>query len=216
NTIPLRANLSGNPTFTAFLAQVSDTVKQCFAHDAFPFSLMVERLQPERTINVSPIFQVAFAWQKTTRLVDPEKIASFALGEEGAGVQMGPMLVESAVMPFRTSPFDMTLWIAEAGDDLGATLEYSHDLFEHETASRMLGHYEQLLKGIAENADRPISDLPLLTERERRQIPSAARSTTSGTKRTPSASRSSSRTCCSRGRRHARRTRSPCCWWMSR
>jgi len=170
NTIPLRANLSGNPTFTAFLAQVSDTVKQCFAHDAFPFSLMVERLQPERTINVSPIFQVAFAWQKTTRLVDPEKIASFALGEEGAGVQMGPMLVESAVMPFRTSPFDMTLWIAEAGDDLGATLEYSHDLFEHETASRMLGHYEQLLKGIAENADRPISDLPLLTERERRQI----------------------------------------------
>lgn len=175
NSIPLRADLSpdkdGNsPTFAELLDQVKGTIDKCFANDAYPLPLLVEKLQPERTTSHSPIFQVAFAWQKTTRLIDPGTMTSFALGEEGTALQMGSLQFQSMPLPYRTSPFDVTLWMAEAGDELGATLEYSRDIFEPETADRMLKHYARMLEGIAENPACPIDALPMLTEAERKQI----------------------------------------------
>jgi hypothetical protein len=65
NPLPLRADLSGNPSFVELLARVRRTVLDAFAHQDFPFALLVERLQPERDPSRSPLFQHMFVMQQS-------------------------------------------------------------------------------------------------------------------------------------------------------
>ena len=76
NPVPVRADCAGNPAFSELLTRAARTVEADFAHGAYPIALLVERLQPERDLNQSPVFQVMFAWQKTTRLADWNAIAA--------------------------------------------------------------------------------------------------------------------------------------------
>ncbi|MDY7076207.1 MAG: amino acid adenylation domain-containing protein [Chloroflexota bacterium] len=170
NPVAMRANLSGNPTFSAFLDQVRQTVEVASEHDAYPFPLLVEQLQPTRELSRPPIFQVMFSWQKTTRLVDSRRMGSFALGERERGMELGGLPLEAVALPHRVTPFDMTLLMAEAGDELAATVEYNTDLFDAVTIRRMLRHFKTLLAGIAADPERAISYLPLLTDSERHQL----------------------------------------------
>jgi len=170
NPVVLRADLSGNPTFSTFLKQVRQTVLDAFEHDAYPFPLLVERLQPERDPSRPPIFQVVFAWQKTTRLVDGQGMASFVLGLGGSKLELGGTPLEVVSLEQRVTPFDLTLLVTEAGRELGAAIEYNVDLFDAATIRRMLGHLRTLLEGIVADPEQRVSDLPLLTEDERRQV----------------------------------------------
>ncbi|MFP5287300.1 MAG: amino acid adenylation domain-containing protein, partial [Thermoanaerobaculia bacterium] len=117
----------------------------------------------------SPLFQAMLAFQKARR---PEEaaFAPFALGEEGATLDLGGLILESVALPERRVPFDLTLMMAEAGGGLLASLQYNSDLFDAATAERMLGHFSRLLDGMASTPDRRIADLDLLAEPERRQL----------------------------------------------
>jgi len=170
NPVVLRADLSGNLTFSTFLRHVRQTVLDAFEHDAYPFPLLVERLQPARDPSRSPLVQVMFSWQKTTRLVNSQRMTSFALGEKGGGMKLGGLQLEAVALEQRVTPFDLTLLMAEAGRELGAAVEYNVDLFDAATIRRMLGHLQTLLESIVANPDQRISTLPLLTESERRQL----------------------------------------------
>ncbi|MFY9573514.1 MAG: condensation domain-containing protein, partial [Blastocatellia bacterium] len=88
NPIVLRADLSGNPTFEALLERTREEVLSALQHQDFPFALLVNRLQPDRSPNYSPVFQVAFAWQKAQSL-DFEGLSPFALGETGGRIEAG-------------------------------------------------------------------------------------------------------------------------------
>ncbi|RMF27868.1 MAG: non-ribosomal peptide synthetase, partial [Chloroflexi bacterium] len=169
NPVVLRANVSDNPTFSRFLKQMHQTVQDAFAHDTYPFPLLVERLQPERDPSRSPLFQAAFAWQKTTRLVDGQGMASMVLGQRGS-LTLSSAPLEAVPLEQRATPFDLTLLIAETERELGAAMEYSTDLFDGATIERMLGHYRTLLEAIVADPDRPIAELPLLTPAERHQL----------------------------------------------
>ncbi|HIP72711.1 MAG TPA: non-ribosomal peptide synthetase, partial [Anaerolineae bacterium] len=170
NPIPLRNDLSGNPTFAVLLDQVRQNTLDAFAHGEYPFPLLVEELQPARDPNVPPIFQVMFAWQKTTRMLNNNDLASFALGEKGQGMKIGTLQLESLHLEERPSPFDLTLLMAEARDNLIATFEYSVDLFDTATIERMLGHFRVLLTAIVAHPDQPIAQYNILTPAERQQI----------------------------------------------
>ncbi len=170
NPVVLRADLSGNPTFSAFLDRTHHTTLAAFEHGDYPFPLLVERLQPERDPSRSPIFQVMFAWQKTTRLLDSQNMTSFALSEAGRKLELGELSLESIALEHRVAPFDLTLYMAEAGGELVASAEYNTDLFDAGTIRRMLGHFQTLLAGVAADPDQPICTLPLLTEAERQQL----------------------------------------------
>lgn len=155
NTVPLRADLSGDPTFHEFLAQVRATVLGAQAHQEIPFEQLVDALQVARTLGHTPLFQVMFVLENV-----PDDLLS--LDRLSAG---------RVDVNTQTSVFDLTLEMAlKADGSVGAVFEYSRDLFDDETIVRMAGHFQTLIHYIALSPDLQISSLTLLTEPETRQI----------------------------------------------
>jgi amino acid adenylation domain-containing protein len=154
NMLVLRSNLSGELRFRALLEQVRAMCLAAYAHQDLPFERLVEELQTDRDANYNPLFQVAFVLQNTAPplLRLPE---------------LNLMLLE---VESGTARFDLTLELVETERGIVGTIEYNTDLFDDATITRMLGHYQTLLQGIAADADRRILELPLLTEAERRHV----------------------------------------------
>lgn len=169
NPVVLRAELSGNPAVESFVQQTRKAVLGAFEHQDYPFPLLVERLQPQRDPSRSPIFQVLFIFQKPHLLAD-KGLAFFALGEPGASMELGGLALESLSLEERFAQFDLTVVVAEVEGTLRVSFEYNTDLFNAPTIARMLSHYATLLKSIVANPARRVSDLPLLTEHEQRQV----------------------------------------------
>jgi natural product biosynthesis luciferase-like monooxygenase protein/FkbM family methyltransferase len=169
NPVALRADFSGSPTFESFLGQVRRTVLDAFAHQDYPFPLLVEKLHPHRDASRSPIFQAAFILQRA-HLLNDEGLAAFALGEIGAQMKLGELVLESMSLEQRVAQFDLTLMMAEVDGALGASLQYNADLFDPATIRRMAQHFETLLESIAAHPAQPVSTLPLLPQAERDQL----------------------------------------------
>ena len=93
-----------------------------------------------------------------------------ALGDEGVDFQLGEFHMEPISLPYRAVPFDLTLLMAEAGKELGATIEYNMALFEEAMILRMMQHYRMLLEGIAKDPLQPIANIPMLTAEEEEQV----------------------------------------------
>ena len=170
NSVPLKADLSNAPTFIELLRRVQPTVLAAFQHDAYPLSMLVERLQPARDLSRSPLFQVMFAWQKTTRLIDSRMMTTLAFSEPGHALTLGDLTLEAQPLPQRVVPFDLSLLMSEADAELLALLEYNTDLFDANTISRMLEHFQVLLAGICADPNQSITTLPLLTAAEQQQL----------------------------------------------
>jgi natural product biosynthesis luciferase-like monooxygenase protein/amino acid adenylation domain-containing protein len=165
NTLVMRTDLSGNPTFLQVLQQVREVCLGAYAHQDIPFEKVVETLAQGRgslvrDLNRSPLFQVMLILQNTPQ-------------EEGelAEVSITPLVLPSTI----TSKFDLTLSVVEtapglASGGLHCTLEYNTDLFEADTITRMLAHFQTLLEGVIQSPQAHISDLPLLTEAEQEQL----------------------------------------------
>jgi amino acid adenylation domain-containing protein len=169
NPIVLRANLSGDLAFAEFLDQVRETVLEAFAHQGYPFELLVERLKPKRDVSRSPIFQVWFALQQVPSLGKPG-LNAFALGKPGARVPFGELFLESMAFEQGVAQFDLALTAAETDNGLGLSLRYNSDLFEATTIERMLEHFNVLLEGIVAEPERRLSEPPLLSAAEMKQV----------------------------------------------
>ncbi|HEU5227044.1 MAG TPA: amino acid adenylation domain-containing protein [Ktedonobacteraceae bacterium] len=157
NTLALRADLSGNPSFRELLARTRRTCIDAFAHQDLPFAQLVEAIQPERDLSRNPLVQVMFAFQAASQRSTPV----WRMGE----VEMLPMSVERGM-----TTADLSIILREEADGLVGTIEYNRDLFREETITRLAEHYCALLKGIAANPAQRISDLPMLTQAERHQL----------------------------------------------
>jgi natural product biosynthesis luciferase-like monooxygenase protein len=168
NPIVLRANLSGNPTFTSFLERTQRMVLASLNHQDYPFPLLIERLQPERDPSRSPLFQVMFVLQKTHGL-DEQGLASFALGEGGGRLQMGELVLESMPVSHRAAQFDMMLVMAEASG-LEASLQYNTDLFDGNTIQLLSERFITLVQSIGAEPFKRLPELRLLPECEQRQL----------------------------------------------
>ena len=178
NPVALRADLSGNPSFTDLLNQVRQTVLEALEHQDYPFPLLVERLQVSRDPGRTPIFQTMLVMQRAHLLAE-EGMSSLALGEAGMGLQLGPLKLGSFPLDHRQAPFDLTLMLAETESGLSGSLCYNADLFEADTARRLLGHFETLLAAILENPATNIQALPLLAPAEREDLLALAQGTSS-------------------------------------
>jgi amino acid adenylation domain-containing protein len=154
NTLVLRTDHSGNPQFRDLLRRVRETALEAYAHQDLPFEKLVEELRPDRVLGRSPLFQAMFVFQNT-----PAREVSF-----------NDLIVSPLRLAGETTKFDLTLSMTEGATGLRAGLQYSIDLFDEPTITRMLGHFQTLLEGIVAHPDHCMSDLPILTEAERLQL----------------------------------------------
>jgi amino acid adenylation domain-containing protein len=169
NPVVLRLDLSGAPTFGRLLERVRGVVLGALRHQECPFPVIVERLQPERDPARPPVFQVMLSFQRA-HLRDAGELAAFSLGIEGAVVRTGSLILESLPLQRRWSQLDLELLAAETSRGLELALTFNADLFEPATAERLLGHLATLLEAAAQDPERRIGELPLLTAAERQQL----------------------------------------------
>lgn len=154
NTLLLRTDLSGRPTFRELLGRVREVALSAYAHQQLPFEKLLEALQPERNRSYNPLFQVLFVLQNTPQ-------AALTL----PGLALHPLRLDT-----HTAKLDVSVSLWEMDTGLTGVIEYNTDLFDASTIERMIGHWQTMSAGIVANPDQPIAALPLLTHRERRQL----------------------------------------------
>lgn len=155
NLLAMRTDLSGNPSFRQLLSRVRKVALGAYAHQDLPFEQLVETLQPERDLSYTSLFQVIFLFLNEPR---PNL--------ELSGLTLSPLNVGN-----ETAKFDWRLFMVDTEQELTGSLQYKTDLFDAATITRMLCNFQTLLEGIVANPDQRLSDLPLLTEAERRKLP---------------------------------------------
>ncbi|HSF39927.1 MAG TPA: amino acid adenylation domain-containing protein [Thermoanaerobaculia bacterium] len=154
NTLVVRADASGDPSFRELLGRVREASVGAFAHQDLPFEKVVEELRPERDLSRSPLFQVMFMLQNLR--AEPVELPGLVLAPQPWEVT--------------TAKLDLTLSLFEGAGRLTGSIEWNTDLFERGTIERMAGHLKILFAGIAADPERRLSELPLLSDAERRQI----------------------------------------------
>jgi len=154
NTLVMRTDMSGDPSFLEVLQRVRTTALEAFSHQEVPFDLLITELNPEREPGTSPVFQVMFNHiHGATQVV------------EAAGTRWSALPV-----PNGTAKFDLTLTLEETPDGLVTFFEYNTDLFVSSAIERMAGHFRTLLDAVVANPQKRVSQLPLLTDAEREQL----------------------------------------------
>ena len=132
NTLVLRTDLSGNPTFRELLARVKRTALDAYGNADVPFEQLVEMLQPERSRAWSPITQVLFTLHN-----EPRSELHFT------GLSAAPVILESAF-----TKFDLSLHVAEHDGALTLSLSYNTDLFDAATVGELLSGYARVLQQV--------------------------------------------------------------------
>jgi amino acid adenylation domain-containing protein len=151
NTVVLRTDLSGDPSFREVLRRAREVTLGAYEHQEVPFERLVAELQPERSLSHTPLFQVILTLQTA-----------------GGGIDALPGLEVSAVEAERVSAkFDLSLALTPTSRGLRGGLTYPTDLFERGTVERMLGHLERVLEQVTADADLRLSELELLGPAER-------------------------------------------------
>jgi len=169
NPVMLRANLSGNPTFQAFLAQVRQTVLAALEHQDFPTLLLVQRLRPSRDLSRPPLSQVMFVLDKPHRLAE-QGAPAFALGETGLRMNPGGLVLESFPLERRAATLDLVMLVIETASALSISIRYNSDLFDLSTVARMAAHFEALLRRVVIQPNARLNALSEeLARRDRQQ-----------------------------------------------
>ncbi|HVG20594.1 MAG TPA: amino acid adenylation domain-containing protein, partial [Blastocatellia bacterium] len=153
NTLVLRTDLSGDPTFLELTLRARDVIFEAFSRQHVPFEKLVEALRADRSLSHTPLFQTMFAFQRSP---------------VGA-LELPGLAAELIELDIETAKFDLTLNLAETSRGIDGWFEYKTDVLDKATAGRMCAHFENLLRAIATDPARQISCLPMLSEEERRQ-----------------------------------------------
>ncbi|MFC7865499.1 amino acid adenylation domain-containing protein [Streptomyces murinus] len=151
NTVVLRTDLSGRPTFTGLVDRVREVVLGAFDHQEVPFERVVERLRPARDLSRNPLFQV---------MVDVQDASTGGAGLPG--LDTGDFQ-----LPWESAKFDLTATFVVRPDGFALNVEYAADLFEPATATRFARHVGRLLEAFLADPGTRVDAAPLLSAGER-------------------------------------------------
>ena len=156
NSLVLRTDLSGDPTFTELLGRVRDTALGAFGHMDLPFERLVDELAPARDLSRNPLFDAMLVLQRNP---------------PGSAWRLPGVEVEPFPLAAPDSETDLTVHLTQC-DDGGATgsLYFSTELFDRSTAERMCGHLLTLLDGLARHPDVPVSEVGMISAAERERV----------------------------------------------
>src|SRR5215213_10163987 len=153
NTLPLRLQVGGEESFRETLERVREVCLGGYAHQEVPFERVVEELGVERRLSQSPLFQVMFGLQNAQQM----------------RVKLPDLEMKTFSAETGSAKFDLLLLVSEGADELGATIEYSTELFERETIEQMAAHYQRLLSWLVRHPERQMWEAELLSVAEQRQ-----------------------------------------------
>lgn len=154
NTLVMRAGFKGDPDFRTVLRRVREMCLDAYDHQDIPFEKVVEALQPERSLNLTPLFQTVFVFENRYSPSVP-----FA-GLDATLLDTAPELAK----------FDLMALLTEQDKGIRVAFDYNSDLFEQGHVRAMQGHFLRLLEAAADMPDQPVSQLAWLAEDERRHI----------------------------------------------
>ncbi len=143
NTLALRADLKGDPSYRAWLRKVRELCLDAYAHQKFPFEKLLEELKPSRNLDRPPLFQVVFILQNSPL---PEL--------DIPGLDITIREIDRVV-----TQYDLTLIVTRANGELQATMEYNADRFRPATVARMARSFQWILENAIKEPDLPISGL---------------------------------------------------------
>ncbi|MEM6612981.1 MAG: amino acid adenylation domain-containing protein, partial [Cyanobacteria bacterium P01_C01_bin.72] len=154
NTLALRLNLADNPSFTELLTRARETALEAYSHQDLPFEQLIDRLQLERSLSHTPLFQVML-------VLEPQRHQTLELD----GLTWQPLERVTT-----QAKFELTFFIKETEGVLQGSIEYNKALFTADTIHRLAGHFRTLLISIANNPEANISDISLLSKSELKQV----------------------------------------------
>jgi amino acid adenylation domain-containing protein len=154
NSLVIRGDLTGTPSFKELLQRTRAASLGAFAHQELPIERLLTKLKCERTRSYPPLFQVMFILHNA-----PKQVA-----------RLPGLLIEEVEFNSGIANFDLTLEIVEQDAELYCQFEYSSDLFERSTIQRMVNHFKNLISSTTEHPASPISKLNMLSASERQQI----------------------------------------------
>ena len=154
NTLAMRNNPSGEKTFQTLLEEVKENALRAYENQGYQFEELVERLEIKRDINRNPLFDTMFTLQN----MDMEEM-------EIEGVRISPYDHK-----LETSKFDISIVSEEGDGEIHFALQYCTKLFREETVKRLGGHYLNILKEIAEEPEKKLKEIKLLSEEEEQKL----------------------------------------------
>ncbi|WP_212004588.1 non-ribosomal peptide synthetase [Chitinophaga sp. HK235] len=155
NTLPLRSDLSDNPSFTALLHQVKETTITAYNNQEVPFEMIVEAVEKKRDLSRTSLFQVMFDLLNTPDIPD---------------LKLGDLQLAREDVERTTTQFDLSFCLEADADGLKGYAEYCTDLFDAATIERMTRHFEQLLRSVIAAPAQQISTLNILTTAEKQTL----------------------------------------------
>ena len=156
NTLAVRTDLRGDPTFRELLARVREATVGAFANQDVPFERLVEALQVPRALSHAPVYQAMLTLQNAF----------------GAPLSLPGLTVERLGAQVTTAAQELSLAL-EDGEELVGMIQYATDLFDRDTVARLAVHLRRLLAAAAADPDRRLSALPLMDGEERERVISA-------------------------------------------
>ncbi|KAK3817438.1 MAG: Non-ribosomal peptide synthetase module [Benniella sp.] len=154
NTLALRINLSGDPTVRQLLERVRKTSLDAQNHQDLPFEQVVDIVQPPRNLSHSPLFQVMLVLQNN----------------ESSEWQFTGIDVTETASSNDIAKFDLTLSLFESNNEILGSLSYSTALFDRTTVERHVGYLHSMLQAMAEDVDRRVMSVDLLSQVERELV----------------------------------------------
>ncbi|MFE7594772.1 condensation domain-containing protein, partial [Kitasatospora sp. NPDC057512] len=160
NTLVLRTDTSGDPSFTELLGRVRETALSAYAHQDVPFEHLVEALNPSRSLSHHPLYQTGLVVQNAP----------------GGDFELPGLQVSGVNVLTGTARLDLTFGFAEEHGPDGApagltgAVEYSTDLFDRSAVEDLVARWTRLLAAVAAAPERPIGAVDLLSAEERREL----------------------------------------------
>src|SRR5215204_3977512 len=158
NTLVLRVEVAGDPTIAEVLAQVRQRVLAAYEHQDVPFEILVDRLNPTRSLAHHPLVQVMLGWQNLPGQ-DNDAAAGLALGD----LRVTPLPADT-----HTARMDLVFSLAErwsqAGEPagIGGTVEFRTDVFDAASIETLIERWRRVLEAITTDPTRPLSSIDLL------------------------------------------------------
>jgi amino acid adenylation domain-containing protein/non-ribosomal peptide synthase protein (TIGR01720 family) len=165
NPVAINSNIPDEMTFEELVAQTKRKVLYAVDNQYLPFQLVVEKLMHGRDASRSPVFQTFFGLQRIQGDATIQEL--IVPGNESAIVEWAGLRLRPYQISQQEGQFDITAEFAEGKDVFSGAFKYNTDLFDRSTVENMAEHFSNLLRQIADNKSKPISDFHLITETEK-------------------------------------------------